>query len=117
MTIDQELSNTEADTSNEEATVATVNSFSAIISSHSQQAVNDDQDSEAFGPPSPWVRVPIAELFDFRSAYWESLYTRFAGLSFEDELALYDLADLDAEGERDDETEVVDDSTEFILTS
>jgi hypothetical protein len=87
MAIDQSDSDSSTDIPSS-SSPSTINYFSAIISSHSQQAVNDDQDSEAIRPSSPWVHVPIGELFDFKTKYWESLYTRFAALSFEDELAL-----------------------------
>jgi hypothetical protein len=54
-----------------------------------------------------------ALLFKFNSTYQESLYG--PAVSFEQELEMYELADLAGPGDNDDAYEVIDDSTEFIL--
>ena len=54
------------------------------------------------------------ELFNFTDLYWISQYERAAWHSFDEELELYELLDLDAEGE--DQADIdVDDSTGEIL--
>jgi hypothetical protein len=61
---------------------------------------------------STWKRLPIQELFDFGSQTWSSRYAYFANISFEDELELYELLDLDADGEMDPD---IDSGTQDIL--
>lgn len=55
----------------------------------------------------------LSDLFNFSSPYWSSLYDRFAALTFENELELYELIDMDADGVDDE----FDDSTGVILVS
>ena len=87
-----------------------------IVIHHVQQANDDDTDS--FGllshePGQTWEPVALSDLFNFSSEYWTSLYSRFAALTFEDELELYDLADMDADGISDE----FDDVTGVVLVS
>jgi hypothetical protein len=59
--------------------------------------------------------VPLSQLFAFDSTCWESIYGCFAAMSFEDELSMYELADLDAQGDNNNSSEErVDEPTEFI---
>lgn len=43
--------------------------------------------------------IEIRELFDFSNTYWEKMIQDKAGKGLDDELELYELLDLDAEGE------------------
>ena len=61
-----------------------------------------------------WTNIPIPHLFDFTTDSWSSRYTHFAVLTFEEELELYDLLEMDAEG---DDDPGFDDTTEDILLS
>jgi hypothetical protein len=61
-----------------------------------------------------WTNITIANLFNFGSSHWSSRYERFAALTFEEELDLYDLLEMDAEGDDDPEARF-DDTTEDIL--
>ena len=56
----------------------------------------------------------IANLFNFGSSHWSSCYAHFAALSFEEELELYNLLDMDAEGDDDPEAGF-DETMEDIL--
>jgi hypothetical protein len=59
--------------------------------------------------------VPLSQLFAFDSTYWESIYGRFTTTSFEDELSMYELTNLDAHEGNDNSSEGrVEESTEFI---
>jgi hypothetical protein len=58
----------------------------------------------------------ISDIFQFDSPYWETLYCRFSQLSFEDELELYEMIDMDAPGDVVDD-EGIDSSTGDILLS
>ena len=104
----------------------TIHSFSGITLAHQQQSISDAADISAqkFGPPTPWQPIKLSELFDLENGeYWDSLYSRFAGASFEDDLALYELADLDADGENDGENDgdgqndVLDATADYIQTA
>lgn len=56
----------------------------------------DDED-----PPEPLpdvLSIPIKDLFDFTKSYWVKAYSKLAMRGLQDELELYELLDLDAEG-------------------
>jgi hypothetical protein len=61
-----------------------------------------------------WTNIPISQLFDFTNDSWCSRYAQFASLNFEEELELYDLLEMDAEGDNDPEARF-DDTTQDIL--
>jgi hypothetical protein len=61
-----------------------------------------------------WTNITIANIFNFVSSHWSPRYARFAALTFEEELELYDLLEMDAEGDDDPEAGF-DDTTEDIL--
>ena len=65
-------------------------------------------------PPSVTAAVSVEELFDFSRSHWVDLYAKTARRSFDEELKLYELLDLDAQGEDDVDLDV-DDSTGAIL--
>ena len=58
--------------------------------------------------------TPIQLLFDFGRSHWVKMYSRSAICSFNNELQLYEMVDLDAEGEEDVGVDV-DDNTGDIL--
>jgi len=56
----------------------------------------------------------ISQLFDFSNNAWTNILTKHTQHSMEEELALYELLDLDAEGEDDVDVEF-DETTEQVL--
>ena len=58
--------------------------------------------------------MSVEELFDFGQSHWVELYAKSPRRSFDEELKLYELLDLDAQGEDDVDLDV-DDSTGAIL--
>ena len=73
-----------------------------------------NEDNEPIVISDNWINIPISRLFNFASDSWSSWYARFAALTFEEELELYDLLEMDAEGDNDPEARF-DDTTEDIL--
>ncbi len=56
-------------------------------------------DNEEPPEPSPnALSIPIKDLFDFTQSYWVDSYSKLAMRGLQDELELYELLDLDAEG-------------------
>ncbi|KAH9475295.1 hypothetical protein JR316_0012406 [Psilocybe cubensis] len=70
---------------NEPATVSTSSSGSA------------DSESDSLG----WINLGLSQLFYFTNDQWKSQYEQHATMSFEEELEMYDLLDLDAQGNDD----------------
>ena len=63
-------------------------------------AVDTDNDSDE--PPEPstnMLSIPIRDLFDFTQSYWVEAYDKLAMWGLQDELELYELLDLDADGD------------------
>ena len=63
-------------------------------------AVDTDNDSDE--PPEPstdMLSIPIRDLFIFTQSYWVEAYDKLAMWGLQDELELYDLLDLDADGD------------------
>ena len=89
--------------------------FCAIVECHSDMVDDDNLDDEPVRP-SPVIGrwVSIQELFDFSRSHWVEMYAKSAKCSFDEELELYELLDLDAQGEDDVDLEV-DDSTGAML--
>ena len=56
-------------------------------------------------------KTPLADLFDFTSSEWANKYNRYTRLGYDEEMELYDLLEMDAEGEADD----LDEFTQDIL--
>ncbi|KIK87955.1 hypothetical protein PAXRUDRAFT_152310, partial [Paxillus rubicundulus Ve08.2h10] len=77
----------------------------ALIDSHITQGRKDDEDS------APVIQV----LFNFSSLHWTEVCSSVAKQSFDDELALYDLIDMDAPGEEDFKFKVDGTTQEAIL--
>ena len=45
------------------------------------------------------LSIPIRDLFDFTQSYWVEAYGKLAMQGLQDELELYELLDLDADGD------------------
>ena len=90
------------------------NEFSTIVARHTQLLNEDNEDNEPAVISEDWENIPISRLFNFTNGSWSSRYARFTALTFEEELDLYDLLEMDAEG--DDDPDVgFDDTTQDIL--
>jgi hypothetical protein len=57
--------------------------------------------------------IPIRNLFDFTKNHWVELYSRTALRSFDEELAAYEMLDLDAQG--DEEIDIDESTGELLL--
>jgi hypothetical protein len=89
--------------------------FRDMAAWHSLSAQEDETDREPVTNPNVIGRtVKLVELFNFTEPYWISQYERAAQRTFDEELELYELLDLDAEGEEQANIDV-DDSTGEIL--
>lgn len=90
-------------------------SFRDLITRHSTSAIDDDLDREPVRHPEVLDRaLKLSELFDFNDTHWVDLYEKALQHSFDEELEMYELLDLDADGEEDADINV-DDSTGEIL--
>ena len=88
--------------------------FSDAVAQHTWLLDKDNKDSELAVISEDWTKIPISELFDFTTDSWSSCYACFASLTFEEELELYNLLELDAEGDKDLDVGF-DDTTQDIL--
>jgi hypothetical protein len=82
--------------------------FEELVMQHILQGDEDNQDNETVSPTQDWQNQKISELFDFNNTVWSSRYSHFALMSFDEELELYDLLELDAAGEEDRECADID---------
>jgi hypothetical protein len=59
-----------------------------------------ETDNDKLLEPSPdALSIPIRDLFDFTQSYWVEAYDKLAMRGLQDELELYELLDLDADGD------------------
>jgi hypothetical protein len=79
---------------------------------HSLQALLNADADAVRAAATEWTSIPISELFDFTNDAWTKRYEQFAHITFDEELALYDLLEEDADGELDPDFGAV---TEDIL--
>jgi hypothetical protein len=80
-------------------------------------ADDDDEvelDGEAVGFPSE-LSVPLAELFDFENNYWVEIQERVGYMGLDEEMELYQLLDLDANGEMEDGEGMDEQGTSILL--
>jgi hypothetical protein len=92
------------------------NNFRSIVDLHAQLAAEDDLDREPVRLSSTTrQQIKLEELFDFTRTHWVAMYAKSPLRSFDEELELYELLDLDAVGEQDADLDV-DDDTGDILT-
>jgi len=78
------------------------------------QLVDDDDTDCAPVTPSTIGLTPIKSLFDFSCSHWVDMYSKSSICSFNEELQLYEMLDLDAGG-KDNAGVDVDDNTGDIL--
>ena len=88
--------------------------LSAITVQQTQLLDEDNEDNEPVVISEDWTSIPISSLFNFTTDSWSSRYARFAALTFEEEMELYDLLELDAESDNDPDAGF-DDTTQDIL--
>ena len=62
------------------------------------EAVELDNEEPPESSPNA-LSIPIKDLFDFTQSYWVDSYSKLAMRGLQDELELYELLDLDAEGD------------------
>lgn len=80
----------------------------------SQLIVEDDTDRDPVRQ-SPIGVTPIGNLFDFNRSHWANIHAGSAIRSFDEELKLYEMLDLDAEGEDDVGVDVDDDTGNLLM--
>ncbi|KAF9049973.1 hypothetical protein BJ165DRAFT_1455436 [Panaeolus papilionaceus] len=88
--------------------------FSSLIADHQQHVEEDNTDNGPAIPASEWVPLTLAELFDFDTPIWKTWFDDFIVYTYDEELALYDLIEADAEGEDEDDLGI-DPATETVL--
>jgi hypothetical protein len=76
-------------------------SLGSIASVLAQRSIDDD-DTMEYG--SVFDKVPLQQLFQFADESWVKLIEGFGMRSLEDELEFYELVDMDAEGDDDEQT-------------
>jgi hypothetical protein len=69
----------------------------------------DDDNTDCKPVRSTIGLTPIQSLFDFSHSHWVEMFSRSAIQSFDEELELYEMLDLDAEGVEDIGVNVDDD--------
>jgi hypothetical protein len=90
--------------------------FQELTQAHTQSAAEDETDqapvtiSTIIGSP-----VPLQRLFDFTDPHWVVRYEKSARLSFDQELELYELLDLDGAGEEDVDVDLDDSTGDLML--
>ena len=75
--------------------------FRSFVETQIQLVDEDDQDNELLSTEGSNGPVELTRLFNFDESYWCDLYARIAKPSYDEELALYELLELDADGEND----------------
>jgi hypothetical protein len=89
--------------------------FSNMAARHAQSALEDETDHEPVATASVFgCSMKLVELFNFTDSHWVQVYEMAARRSFDEELELCELLDLDAEGEEEANVDV-DDSTGKLL--
>ena len=92
----------------------TNNSFWFMAEQQSQLVDEDNTDCEPVRQ-SPISVVPIQTLFNFNWSHWVDMHTRSAIRSFDEELQLYEMLNLDVEGEEDIGVDVDDDTGDLLM--
>jgi hypothetical protein len=92
------------------------NDFESVANRFVDLANNDITETDpepirmaTFGPQ------PIHKLFDFTRKHWVDTFSKSAMRSFDEELELYELLDLDAAGEDDIANDLDEDTAEALL--
>lgn len=77
-------------------------SFAEMVDILGQRSDADDEgDADDF--TSPFEKVSLVSLFNFQDQSWAEMAEKFSLRSLDEELELYELIDLDAEGEDDEQ--------------
>jgi hypothetical protein len=100
--------------------VANVSEFRALVQQEVEAVAIDDLDNDPlFTVPSFTTRafplIPLSTLFDFSNRTWSDILSRHAEHNFDEELALYELLDLDAAGEDDIDVELDETTTQTLI--
>lgn len=61
----------------------------------------DEDEDEGLNNDLEFTRLPLAALFNFDAEQWREKYERHCQMKFDEELAVYELLDLDAAGTED----------------
>ncbi|KAK2464805.1 hypothetical protein APHAL10511_003223 [Amanita phalloides] len=91
-----------------------MNSFRSMMEQQSQSVDDDDTDSTPVRFSSIGL-TPIKSLFDFSCSHWVDMYSKTSIRGFDEELKLYEMLDLDAEGEDDVGIDVDDDTGDVLM--
>jgi hypothetical protein len=76
--------------------------FRDIIDHHRQLVANDNDGDHEHSLNTVIPKTSLKNLFDFTSNEWADKYNRYSRVGYDEELELYDLLEMDAEGEVDD---------------
>ena len=91
-----------------------MNSFRSMVEQQTQ-SVNDDETDCAPVRQSMIGLTPIVSLFDFSCIHWVEMFSKSSICSFDEELQLYEMLDLDADGEEDVDVNVDDDTGDILM--
>jgi len=80
------------------------NSLTSIAEALGQRSELDDVEDPATTFTSFFEQIQLQQLFNFSDDTWTKLMERIGMRSLDDELEFYELVELDAEGEADDQT-------------
>jgi hypothetical protein len=90
--------------------------FSDMVTRHTQSSQEDETDREPVAVANVIGRsVKLVELFNFSDSHWVQVYENAAQWTFDEELELYELLDLDAEGEEEANIDVDDSTGELLI--
>jgi len=90
--------------------------FRDMAARHSLSAQEDETDRQPVTCPNVIGRtVKLVELFNFHDSHWVDQYKHAVRCSFEEELELYELLDLDAEDEEEADVDVDDTTGEILI--
>ena len=78
-------------------------SFTELVNQHIQSVEEDDEDNEPVRISDTLPLMPLSILFDINSTHWATVYQSHVRYGYDEELALYELLELDADGEEDPE--------------
>jgi hypothetical protein len=79
------------------------------------QLVDDDETDCVPVRLSKIGPTPIVLLFDFSHSHWVEMHSKSSMRSFDEELQLYEMLDLDADGEEDIDVNVDDDTGDILM--
>jgi hypothetical protein len=91
-----------------------MNSFRSMVERQSQLVDDDDTDCTPVTPSAIGL-TPIKFLFNFSHSHWVDMYSKSSIRSFDEELQLYEMLDLDAEGEDNVDVDVDDDTGDILM--